>query len=90
MLGPPKPRRLDQPIALSLEDLVPRNHFYCHMEAKLNLEFFRDWAQERHADRGRPSIDPFVFFKLQLAMFFEGIRSERKLIEKACLHLAHR
>jgi hypothetical protein len=31
-----------------------------------------------------------VFFKLQLVMFFEGIRSERKLIETANLHLAHR
>jgi hypothetical protein len=31
-----------------------------------------------------------VFFKLQLIMFFEGIRSERKLIETASLHLAHR
>ena len=31
-----------------------------------------------------------VFFKLQLVMFFEVIRSERKLIETASLHLAHR
>ena len=28
---------------------------------------------------GRPSIDPVVLFKLELAMFFEGIRSERQL-----------
>jgi len=27
-----------------------------------------------------PSIDPVVFFKLQLVMFFEGIRSERQLM----------
>jgi acetyl esterase/lipase len=27
ILGPPKPRCLDQPIAVSLEDLVPANHF---------------------------------------------------------------
>ena len=39
---------------------------------------------------GRPRIDPVVFFKLQLIMFFEGIRSERKLIETASLNLAHR
>ena len=38
MLGPPKPRRLDEPIAVSLEDLVPPNHFYRHLEAKLDLE----------------------------------------------------
>src|SRR4051812_893201 len=40
--------------------------------------------------QGRPSIDPVVFFKLQLIMFFEGIRSERRLIETASLHLGHR
>ena len=51
MLGPAKPRRLDQPIAVSLEDLIPQD-----------------------ADRGRPSIDPVVFFTLQLVMFFEGSR----------------
>src|SRR3954468_18864245 len=90
MLGPAKPRRLDEPIAISLEDLVPRDHFYRHLEAKLDLSFVRDWTRELYADRGRPSIDPVVFFKLQLVMFFEGIRSERKLIETASLHLAHR
>ena len=90
MLGPPKPRRLDEPIAVSLEELVPANHFYRHLEAKLDLSFVREWAQELYADRGRPSIDPVVFFKLQLVMFFEGIRSERQLIETASLNLAHR
>jgi transposase len=90
MLGPPKPRRLDQPIAVSLEDLVPRDHFYRHLEAKLDLSFVRDWVNELYAERGRPSIDPVVFFKLQLIMFFEGIRSERQLTQTASLNLAHR
>ena len=90
MLGPPKPRRLHQPVLFSLEDLVPQNHFYRHLEAKLDLSFVRDWTWELYAERGRPSIDPVVFFKLQLIMFFEGIRSERKLIETASLNLAHR
>jgi transposase len=44
----------------------------------------------RYAERGRPGIDPVVFFKLQLIMFFEGIRSERRLIDIASLNLAHR
>jgi transposase len=90
MLGPPKPRRLDQPVAVSLEALVPRENFYRHLEAKLDLGFVRDWARELYAERGRPSIDPVVFFRLQVITFFEGIRSERKLIETASLHLAHR
>jgi transposase len=90
MLGPPKPRRLDEPIAVSLEDLLPQNNFYRHLEATLDLSFVRDWTRELYAERGRPSIDPVVFFKLQLVMFFEGIRSERHLIEIASLNLAHR
>ncbi len=39
---------------------------------------------------GRPSIDPVVFFRFHLIMFFEGIRSERQLVEIASLNLAHR
>jgi transposase len=90
MLGLAKPRRLDEPIALSLEELVPTDHFYRHLDAKLDLAFVREWARDLYAERGRPSIDPVIFFKLQLVMFFEGIRSERKLIETASLNLAHR
>jgi transposase len=88
MLGPPKPRHLDAPIAVSLEDLVPANDFYRHLEATLDLSFVRDWTRELCAERGRPSIDPVIFFKLQLVMFFEGIPSERKLIETGRLNLA--
>jgi transposase len=90
MLGPAKPRRLDEPLAVSLEDLVPYDHFYRHLEAKLDLSFVRDWTRDLYAGRGRPSIDPVVFFKLKLVMFFEGIRSERQLIQTASLNLAHR
>src|SRR5215216_5935301 len=90
MLGPAKPRRLDDPITVSLDALVPTDHFYRHLEAMLDLGFVREWVKDLYAERGRPSIDPVVFFKLQLVMFFEGIRSERQLIETASLHLAHR
>src|SRR4051812_15653863 len=90
MLGPPKPRRLSESIAVSLEDLVPADNFYRHLEGKLDLSFVRSWVRELYAERGRPSIDPVVFFKFQLILFFEGIRSERKLIETASLNLAHR
>jgi transposase len=77
MLGPLKPRRLSDPIAVSLENLVPASNFYRHLEAKLDLSFVRQWVRELYADHGRPSIDPVVFFKLQPVMYFEGIRSER-------------
>src|SRR5438046_8200274 len=90
MLGPPKLRAPDQPVLVSLERLVPANHFYRHLDAALDLSFVREWVADRYSERGRPSIDPVVFFKLQLILFFEGLRSERRLIETANLHLAHR
>ena len=80
MLGPPKPRRLDDPIAVSLDDLVPEGHFYRHLERSLDLAFVRDLVRDAYAESGRPSIDPVVFFKLQLILFFEGLRSERQLM----------
>src|SRR5919198_3394664 len=75
---------------LSLETLVPANHFYRHVEAKLDLDFVRDLVCNAYKDGGRPSIDPVVFFKLQLVMFFEGIRSERELVRIAADRLSVR
>lgn len=90
MLGPTKVRDLDRLVLVSLEHTVPPDHFYRHLESTLDLAIVRDWVADLYAVNGRPSVDPIVFFKLQLIMFFEGIRSERKLVEIASLNLAHR
>jgi transposase len=74
----------------SLEDLVPASNFYRHLEAKLDLGFVRDLVRTTYKECGRPSIDPRVFFKLQLVMFFEGLRSERELIKVAADRLSVR
>ena len=66
---------------VSLEELVPADHFYRHLEQALDLSFVRDLVREAYAEAGRPSIDPVVFFKLQLILFFEGLRSERQLMQ---------
>src|SRR5258708_12763132 len=78
-----KERRFAPLINVSLEELVPQDHFYRHLERSLDLAFVREFVQETYAGKGRPSIDPIVFFKLQLVMFFEGIRSQRQLIRHA-------
>src|SRR5713226_5373277 len=75
-------------IHVSLEELVPPDHFYRHLERTLDLSFVREFVQETYASRGRPSIDPVVFFKLQLVMFFEDIRSERLLMRHAADRLS--
>jgi len=90
MLGLPKTPRRDELLLTSLERRLPASNFYRHLDAKLDLGFVREWVGDKYAERGRPSIDPVVFFRLQLILFLEGLRSERKLIETATLHLAHR
>src|SRR5262245_31303915 len=55
-----------------------------------STSFVRDWVRDKYAERGRPAVDPVVFFRLQLVMFFEGIRSERKLMEVAADRLSLR
>src|SRR3954452_15955743 len=74
----------------SLEDQVAADHFYRHLEAKLDLGFVRALVRATYKECGRPSVDPTVFFKLQLVMFFEGIRSERELVRIAADRLSVR
>ncbi|MDQ5852536.1 MAG: transposase, partial [Chloroflexota bacterium] len=78
------------PGAWHVEELVASNHFYRHVEQVLDLSFVRDLVRPCYAAGGRPSIDPVVFFKLQLIMFFEGIRSERQLMQVAADRLSLR
>ena len=66
---------------VTLADLVPPESFYRHLERSLDLRFVRELVRDAYADIGRPSIDPVVFFKLQLILFFEGLRSERQLLQ---------
>jgi transposase len=86
-----KARRFTPMHACSLDELVPADHFYRHVDRVLDLCFVRDLVQDCYtAGMGRPSVDPRVFFKLQLVMFFEGIRSERQLLRLAADRLSVR
>jgi len=89
MLGH-KPRDFKQHRTISLDDLVPKDNFYRMVEYSIDLSFVRELASEFYSNIGRPSVDPVVILKLQLIAFFEGIRSERQLMETVNLNLAHR
>jgi transposase len=90
MLGPPKVLRREELFLSSLEQRLPATNLYRRLEATLDLACVRAWVDDLYAERGRPSIDPVVFFTLHLIMVLEGIRSERQLMETADLNLAHR
>jgi transposase len=89
MLGQ-KPRVFQPHSEVCLDDLVPQDNFFRQVEGCLDLDFVRDLVCDLYSDTGRPSIDPVVIFKLQLIAFFEGIRSERQLMETVNMRLDHR
>ena len=62
MLGT-KSRTLDCPVLVSLDALVPKDNLYRRLDNRLDLSFVRDWMKDCYAERGRPSVDPIVFFK---------------------------
>ena len=51
------------------------DNFYRRLEARLDLSFVRELVEPLYAKGGRPSVDPVVFFKLQLVMFFEDLEA---------------
>src|SRR5215831_5346712 len=77
-------------VAVSLEGLVPQDHFYRHVQQVLDLSLVYDLVRDCYSTAGRPSVDPVVFFKLQLVMFFEDIRSERLLMRQVTDRLSIR
>ena len=85
-----KEREFKVQTRVCLDEFVPEDHFYRRLEAKLDLSFVRNLVQDFYVPYGRASIDPVVFFKLQLIMLFEGIRSERQLMEQVEVNLAFR
>lgn len=69
---------------VTIEDLVPENHFLRKLEAALDLSFvYEETAHLYSRVNGRPPIDPVVIVKYLLVGFLYGIPSERQ-IEARC------
>ena len=90
MMGTKERHFAPLPRDVSLEDFVPTDHFYRRLEVEIDLSFVRELVRPLYAGGGRSSVDPVVFFKLQLLMFFEDIRSERRLMAVAADRLSIR
>ena len=56
-----KERAFTPLVNVSLEHLVPADHFYRHLQKSLDLSFVREFVEKTYASGGRPSIDPVVF-----------------------------
>jgi transposase len=67
-------------VSIDLESFVAADHFLRRVDRVLDLSFVRDLTAPRYAvQQGRPSIDPEVYFRMQLVAYFFGVTSERQL-----------
>ena len=76
---------------VTIEDLVPENHFLRKLEAVLDLTFvYEETAHLYSRKYGRPPIDPVVIVKYLLIGFLYGIPSERQIEERCADSCAFR
>jgi transposase len=76
---------------IDLESFVPQDHLLRKIDRELDLSFVRELTANCYADGlGRPSIDPEIYFRMQLVAYLCGIRSERRLCEDIHCDLAYR
>ena len=77
--------------SIDLESFVAEDHFLRRIDRVLDLSFIRELTAACYADgQGRPSIDPEVFFRMQLVAYFKGIKTDRRLCEEVHDNLAYR
>jgi transposase len=77
--------------SIDLESFVAEDHFLRRINRVLDLSFIRELTTARYSDgQGRPSIDPEVFFRMQLVAYFYGITTDRRLCEEVRYNLAYR
>lgn len=78
-------------VAIDLETFIPKEHRLRRIDRVLDFSCvprLTKHCYSRH--RGRTSIDPVVFFKMQILKYFYGIKSDRQLCEDIHVNLAFR
>lgn len=75
---------------VDLERLVPSSHLLRRIDKVLKVGFIREMTRDLYSQNGRPSIDPEVFFRIQLIGYIYGIESDRQLCEEVSLNVAYR
>jgi transposase len=76
---------------VDIESLIPKDHLLRKIDGVIELSFVRKLTKKYYSDEeGRPSIDPEVYFRMQIIGYLYGIRSERQLCEEIQVNLAYR
>lgn len=77
--------------AVYIEQLVGPNHLLRKIQKHVDFSFIIDEVRHEYSpDKGRPSEDPIVLFKILLIGYLFGIRSERRLMDEVHHNVAYR
>lgn len=76
---------------VTIEDLMPQDHFLRKLEAALDLSFVYEETHKLYSHKyGRPPIDPVVLVKYLLVGYLYGIPSERQIEQRIQTDIALR
>jgi hypothetical protein len=62
-------------LSAAIEDYIPKNNLYRRLKQLLDLSFLYEVVKPYYGKCGQKSIDPVLFFKLQLVAHFEYLPS---------------
>ena len=78
-------------VSINLASMIPKNHILVKIDKIVDFTFIRELTQTKYCkNNGRPSIDPEVFFRMQIISYLYGIKSDRQLCEQIYLNIAFR
>ena len=76
---------------VDMEMLVPQDHLVRKIDKTIDFEFIRDKVKHLYSDeKGRPSIDPVVLFKMIFIQYLFGIKSIRQTVKEIEVNIAYR
>lgn len=76
---------------VTIDDLVPSDHFVRDLDKSLDFSFIYPLVENMYCDdNGRPSVDPVVLFKLLFVQYTFGIRSLRQTVREVQTNMAYK
>lgn len=79
----------EQGVTIDLQAVIPANHLVRRVAKSGDLSVLYELTQDLYCeDNGRPSVDPVLFFRMQLIGYVFGSPWDRRLGEEVQLNLA--
>lgn len=76
---------------VDMEMLVPKDHLVRKIDNTVDFEFIREKVKHLYSEeKGRPSIDPVVLFKMIIIQYVFGIKSMRQTVKEIEVNIAYR